>query len=133
MGRVTADIDLHRLMRELTLSANRANATIYTIDPRGLAGVVDAGQYVDQSEWRTYHAEDHEHACVTWPRRPAAFAVVNTNDFAGELKRDRRRNQRLLRARLLLDQSRSDQADPDAGGQGRSAGRDGRVAARHIR
>ena len=41
-------------MRELTLSANRANASIYTIDPRGLAGVVDAGPYVDQSEWRTY-------------------------------------------------------------------------------
>ena len=51
---VNADIDLYRYMRELTLSANRANATIFTIDPRGLAGIVDAGQYLDQSEWRTY-------------------------------------------------------------------------------
>ena len=86
LGAVTADIDLHKLLRELTLSANRANATIYTIDPRGLAGVVDAGQYIDQSEWRTYIQK------TTSTLRYAAeatggFAVVNTNDFAGELKR----------------------------------------------
>ena len=86
LGAVTADIDLHKLLRELTLSANRANASIYTIDPRGLAGVVDAGQYIDQSEWRTYLQK------TTSTLRYVAestngFAVVNTNDFAGELKR----------------------------------------------
>jgi VWFA-related protein len=54
ISHATADIELHKLMRELTLSANRANATIYTIDPRGLQGVVGADRYLDQSEWRTY-------------------------------------------------------------------------------
>ena len=61
---VTADIDLCTYMRELTLSANRANATIFTVDPRGLSGVVDAGQYLDQSEWRTLPAEDAELAAL---------------------------------------------------------------------
>ena len=42
------------MLRELTLSANRANASIYTLDPRGLQGVTGADRYLDQSEWRTY-------------------------------------------------------------------------------
>lgn len=86
MGAVTADIDLHKLMKELTLSANRANATIYTIDPRGLSGVVDAGQYVDQSEWRTY-LQKTQSSLRYIAEETGGFAVVNTNDFATELKR----------------------------------------------
>lgn len=86
MGTVTADLDLHRLMRELTLSANRANATLYTIDPRGLAGVTDAGQYVDQSEWRTY-LQKTQSTLRYMAEETGGFAVVNTNDFATELKR----------------------------------------------
>jgi VWFA-related protein len=85
-GTVTADIDLHRLMRELVLSANRANATIYTVDPRGLAGVVDAGSYVDQSEWRT-HLQKTTSSLRYLAEETGGFAVVNTNDLAGELKR----------------------------------------------
>ena len=34
IGAVTADIDLYAYMRELTLSANRTNASIFTIDPK---------------------------------------------------------------------------------------------------
>lgn len=83
---VTADIELHRLMRELTLSANRANATIYTIDPRGLAGVVDASEYVDQSEWRTYFQKTQS-TLRYLAEETGGFAIVNTNDFASELKR----------------------------------------------
>jgi VWFA-related protein len=86
IGSVTADTDLHALMRELVLSANRANATIYTIDPRGLAGVVDAGQYLDQSEWRTY-LQKTTSTLRFLAEGTGGFAVVNTNDFAGELKR----------------------------------------------
>ena len=86
LGTVTADIDLHRLMRELTLSANRANATIYTVDPRGLAGVVDAGQYLDQSEWRTY-LQKTTSTLRYLAEETGGFPVVNTNDFAGEFKR----------------------------------------------
>jgi hypothetical protein len=86
LGSVTADIDLHALMRELVLSANRANATFYTIDPRGLTGVVDAGQYLDQSEWRTY-LQKTASTLRFLAEGTGGFAVVNTNDFAGELKR----------------------------------------------
>jgi VWFA-related protein len=85
-GRVSADIDLFRLTRELTLSANRANASIYTIDPRGLAGVIDAGQYVDQSEWRTY-IQKTTSTLRYLADETGGFAIVNTNDFASALKR----------------------------------------------
>lgn len=86
MGAVTADIDLHRLMRELTLSANRANATLYTIDPRGLAGITDAGEFVDQSDWRTY-VQKTTSSLRYLAEETGGFAVVNTNDFATELRR----------------------------------------------
>jgi VWFA-related protein len=83
---VTADIDLYRYMRELTLSANRANASIFTVDPRGLVGVVDAGQYVDQSEWRTY-IQKTQSTLRYIAEETGGFAVVNVNDFATEFKR----------------------------------------------
>lgn len=83
---VTADIDLFRLMRELTLSANRANATIFPIDPRGLAGIVDAGQFLDQSEWRT-HLQKTQSSLRYLAEETGGFAVVNENDFASAFKR----------------------------------------------
>jgi VWFA-related protein len=83
---VTADIDLYSLMRELTLSANRANATIFTIDPRGLAGIVDAGQQLDQTEWRTY-LQKSQSSLRYLADETGGFAVVNDNDFATALKR----------------------------------------------
>jgi VWFA-related protein len=86
MSHITADIELHKLMRELALSANRANATIYTVDPRGLAGVVDAGQYIDQSEWRTY-LQKTQSTLRYIAEETGGFPVVNTNDFATEFKR----------------------------------------------
>jgi VWFA-related protein len=87
IGKITADIDLHRLMRELTLSANRANATIYTVDPRGLASVVDFGAVnVDQSEWRT-HIQKTTSTLRYIAEETGGFAIVNTNDIASELKR----------------------------------------------
>jgi len=86
LGAITADLDLHALMQELTLSANRANATIYTVDPRGLAGVVDAGTYVDQSEWRTY-IQKTTSSLRYMAEETGGFPVVNTNDFASEFKK----------------------------------------------
>ncbi|HXG89886.1 MAG TPA: VWA domain-containing protein [Vicinamibacterales bacterium] len=83
---VTAGSDLHALMRELTLSANRANATIFTIDPRGLAGIVDAGQQLDQSEWRTY-LQKSQSSLRYLAEETGGFAVVNDNDFESALKR----------------------------------------------
>jgi VWFA-related protein len=86
VGSVTADIDLLALMRELTLSANRANATLFTVDPRGLSGVVDAGQYLDQSEMRTF-IQKTQSSLRFIAEETGGFAVVNVNDFATEFKR----------------------------------------------
>jgi VWFA-related protein len=86
LGPTTADIDLHKLIRELTLAANRANATIFTVDPRGLAGVVDAGQYIDQSEWRTF-LQKTQSTLRFIAEETGGFAVVNDNDFTTAFKR----------------------------------------------
>jgi VWFA-related protein len=86
MSHVTADVDLYGYMRELTLSANRANATIYTIDPRGLAGIVDAGKNLDQSEWRTF-LQKTQSSLRYVAEETGGFAVVNDNDFVSALKR----------------------------------------------
>ena len=86
LPRITADIDLYRYMRELTLAANRANATLYTVDPQGLAGVVDAGKFLDQSEWRTF-IQKTQSSLRFMAEETGGFAVVNDNDFASAFKR----------------------------------------------
>jgi VWFA-related protein len=86
LNTVTADIDLYVLMRELTRSANRTNATIYTVDPRGLVGVTDAGQYVDQSEFRTFFNKTISTLRYI-AEETGGFAVVNDNDFVSAFKR----------------------------------------------
>jgi VWFA-related protein len=83
---VKADLDLFQYMRELTLSANRANATILTIDPRGLAGITDAGQSLDQSEWRTF-LQKTQSSLRYIAEETGGFPVVNENDFAAAFKR----------------------------------------------
>jgi VWFA-related protein len=86
LAAVNADIDLYGYMRELMLSANRANVSIYAVDPRGLAGVTDAGQYLDQSEWRT-HLQKTQSSLRLMSEGTGGFAVVNTNDFPSEFKK----------------------------------------------
>jgi VWFA-related protein len=86
LPRINADIDLFAYMKELTLSANRANVSIFSIDPRGLSGVVDAGNYLDQSEWRTY-LQKTQSTLRFMAEQTGGFAVVNVNDFAAEFKR----------------------------------------------
>lgn len=86
MSSVRADADLFLLMQELTLTANRANASLFTIDPRGLAGVVDTSQYVDQSEFRTF-LQKTTSSLRFLAEETGGIAVVNDNDFASALKR----------------------------------------------
>jgi VWFA-related protein len=86
MGAVRADADLFLLMQELTRTANRANASLYTIDPRGLAGVVDVSQYVDQSEWRTF-LQKTTSSLRFLAEETGGLAIVNDNDFEGAFKR----------------------------------------------
>ncbi|MCC7178863.1 MAG: VWA domain-containing protein [Acidobacteria bacterium] len=86
MSAIRADADLYLLMKELTLTANRTNTSLFTIDPRGLSGVVDAGQYVDQSEWRTY-LQKTTSSLRYLAEETGGIAVVNDNDHEAAFKR----------------------------------------------
>ena len=79
--------DLARELSELTRQANRANVTIYTIDPRGLTG----GPDLDETEVRTAEYLDNVRTTQDTLRviaeRTGGFAVVNQNDFDKALKK----------------------------------------------
>jgi VWFA-related protein len=81
-----ADADLVRELAELTRAANRANATLYTIDPRGLVAGSDLDQNVDPTEWADYVRKSQD-SLRTLADLTGGFAVVNQNDFDKALKR----------------------------------------------
>lgn len=81
-----ADADLARQMADLTRAANRANATIYTIDPRGLVGGADLDEQVDPTEWNDYVRKSQDSLRVI-AELTGGTAVVNQNDFDKALKR----------------------------------------------
>jgi VWFA-related protein len=83
---VFAEADLFAQLREVTRAANRANATLFTIDPRGLVGTTDAGQQIDQDEWIT-HIQKTNGSMRTLAEDTGGFAVLNSNDFDPALKR----------------------------------------------
>ena len=73
-------------MRELTLAANRANVSIFTVDPRGLAGSsTPASSSIRASGGRT--SRRRRARCATLAEETGGFAVVNVNDFPAEFKR----------------------------------------------
>jgi VWFA-related protein len=78
--------DLVRELAELTRAANRANATIYTIDPRGLVAGQDIDQEVNQQDWNAYLRETQDSLRVL-AEETGGIAVVNQNDFGKALKR----------------------------------------------
>jgi VWFA-related protein len=81
-----ADAELVRDMAEVTKMANRANATLYTIDPRGLVAGGDIGENVDPTEWQDYVSKTVD-SLRTLADLTGGFAVVNQNDFDKALKR----------------------------------------------
>ena len=81
-----ADADLVRELAELTRTANRANATIYTIDPRGLVGGPDLDENIDPVEWQDYVRTSQDSLRVI-ADLTGGIAVVNQNDFEKALKR----------------------------------------------
>ncbi|HXH04968.1 MAG TPA: VWA domain-containing protein [Vicinamibacterales bacterium] len=81
-----ADADLARELAELTRAANRANATIYTIDPRGLVGGPDIDENIDPVEWANYVRSSQDSLRVL-AEETGGIAVVNQNDFDKALKR----------------------------------------------
>jgi VWFA-related protein len=83
---VFADTDLAAQLQEITRAANRANATLFTVDPRGLVGTTDAGQQIDQEEWTT-HIQKTQGSMRALAENTGGFAVLNANDFGPALKR----------------------------------------------
>jgi VWFA-related protein len=81
-----AEADLVAELAELTRQANRANATLYTIDPRGLVGGPDLDQNIDMVEWQN-HVTATQSSLRTLAELTGGIAVVNQNDFEKALKR----------------------------------------------
>jgi len=85
-GQQFAEADLARELADLTRTANRANVTMYTIDPRGLVGMPDLDEQVDMTEWQDYIRKSQDSLRVL-AEETGGIAVVNQNDFNKALKR----------------------------------------------
>src|SRR5688572_12319988 len=85
-GNQFAEADLAMELSELTRAANRANATIYTIDPRGLVGGPDLDEKIDMVEYQEYVRSTQDTLRVL-AELTGGIAVVNQNDFTKALKR----------------------------------------------
>ena len=85
-GQQFAEADLVSELGALTRAANRANATFYTIDPRGLIAGPDLDEEVEQQEWQEYVRETQDSLRVL-AEQTGGIAVVNQNDFDKALKR----------------------------------------------
>jgi VWFA-related protein len=81
-----ADADLVRDLADVTRAANRANASIYTIDPRGLVGGPDLDEQLDMTEWNDYIRKSQDSLRVM-AEQTGGLAIVNQNDFDKALKR----------------------------------------------
>jgi VWFA-related protein len=82
-----AAADLAAELSEMTREANRANVTMYTIDPRGLVGGPDLDQTkVDMTDWQDYVRES-QNSLRTIAELTGGIAVVNQNDFKKALDR----------------------------------------------
>jgi VWFA-related protein len=81
-----SEADLAVRLNELVRTANRANATFYTFDPRGLMAGQDLDETVDPAEWES-HLRKSQDSLRVLAEQTGGVAVVNTNDFSKALKR----------------------------------------------
>jgi VWFA-related protein len=81
-----SDADLAFELSEITRAANRANTTIYSIDPRGLVAGQDIDEPVDPQEWGE-HLRKTQDTMRVLADDTGGIAVVNQNDFDKALKR----------------------------------------------
>ena len=78
--------DLIHELYDITKAANRANATLYTIDPRGLVAGPDVDQDITGADWNAYVRETQDSLRVL-AELTGGIAIVNQNDFDKGLKR----------------------------------------------
>jgi VWFA-related protein len=81
-----SDADLAFELSEITRAANRANTTIYTLDPRGLIAGQDIDEPVDPQEWAE-HLRKTQDTMRVLAEDTGGIAVVNQNDFDKALKK----------------------------------------------
>ena len=82
-----ADSDLARELWDLTRTANRANVTIYSLDPRGLVGPMsDLDENVDPQQWAEFVRKSQDSLRVL-AEETGGLAVVNQNDFGKAIRR----------------------------------------------
>jgi len=86
-GNEFAAADLASELSELTREANRANTTMYTIDPRGLVGGPDLDETkLDMTDWQD-HIRETQSSLRVIAELTGGYAVVNQNDFDKAIKR----------------------------------------------
>ena len=84
-GQQFANLDLSFELAELTRSANRANTSFYTLDPRGLVAGPDLDAEVDLMEWNR-HIFQTQGTLRMLSELTGGRAVVNRNDFGDALR-----------------------------------------------
>jgi VWFA-related protein len=83
---VFADSDLAAELAAVTGAANRVNAAIYTLDPRGVVGTTNLEQNVDIGEMRM-HISKTQSSLRVMAEATGGFAVVNDNTYSEALNR----------------------------------------------
>jgi VWFA-related protein len=81
-----ADAELSMELSQITRIANRANTTIYTLDPRGLVGGPDIDQSVEITQWHDYIRKSKD-TLRTLAEETGGIAIVDQNNFEKALKR----------------------------------------------
>lgn len=74
------EADLIAEITYVTRLANRANASLYTIDPRGLVAGQDVDEEIDTTDWNNYVTETQTSLRVL-AEETGGIAIVNQNDF----------------------------------------------------
>ncbi|MDH4063984.1 MAG: VWA domain-containing protein [Acidobacteriota bacterium] len=81
-----ADADLASELAAVTGAANRVNASIYALDPRGVVGTTSLGDQIDMTEMRAHIAKTQA-SLQTLAEATGGIAVINDNDYEKALKR----------------------------------------------
>ena len=81
-----SETDLQAELADLARAANRANASFYAIDPRGLVAGPDLDFDVSLVDWNQ-HLMKTQFSMRALAAMTGGFAVVNTNNFGDALQR----------------------------------------------